>query len=115
MISQNKKKESEIPILLEVMVEVPFTLIRNINLTVLCEETLNSKNRTKEYKDRLCDIQNHKNRKRSLRGLHKNSNPPHVLPVGQLHVDIPNLLCLAISNTPAVVIPSFSSATSYDA
>lgn len=87
------------------MVEVPLASIRSINLTVLCEETLNFKDRTKEYKGRLCDIQNHKNRKRSLRGSRKNSNPPHIPPEDQLHVDIPNSLRLAISNAPAMVIP----------
>lgn len=63
MILQNKKKESEILILLIAMVEVLSSLIRSINLTVFYEETLNFKDRTKEYKSRLCDIQNHKNTK----------------------------------------------------
>lgn len=85
--------------------EVLLTLIRSINLTVLCEETLNFKNRTKEYRGRLCEVQNYKNRKGAWVAHVKNFNPHHIPPIDQLHVDIPNRLCLAISNTLAVVIP----------
>jgi len=52
MIVQNKKKESEILILLKVMVKIPLASRRSIDLRVLCEETLNFKDRTKKYKGR---------------------------------------------------------------